>query len=198
MHTDVCGPLPVHSHCSYQYFVTFIDDSSRFASVSPLWEKSEVGKSIKSFITWVELETGQRDKILHSDGGGEYLAGYIKDYLEECGIKHKVTTPNTLQHNGVAKCLNRMLLDKARAMLADANLPKSYWLEAVNYATLLHNLSPSCSISTTPSELYTGTKPDVLQLRMFSCMAHTHVPEKSCDKLSAHSLSCTFLGFSQQ
>jgi hypothetical protein len=198
VHTDVCSPLPVHSHRSYRYFITFINNSSHFASVSPLREKSEVGKSIKSFITWVELETGQRVKILHSDRGGEYLAGYVKDYLEECGIKHKVTTPNTPQHNGVAEHLNRMLLDKAQAMLADANLPKSYWLEAINYATLLHNLSPSRSISMTPSELYTGTKPDVSQLCVFGCTAHTHVPEKSHDKLSAHSLSCTFLGFSQQ
>jgi hypothetical protein len=130
VHTNICSPLPVHSHCSYWYFVTFIDNSSHFASVYPLREKSEVGKSIKSFIIWVELETSQRVKILRSDRGGEYLAGYVKDYLKERGIKHEVTTPNTPQHNGVAKCLNRMLLDKAQAMLANANLPKSYWLEA--------------------------------------------------------------------
>jgi hypothetical protein len=173
VHTNVCSPLPVHSHHGYHYFVMFINDSSRFASVTPLQGKSEVGKSIKSFIAQVELETGQRVKILCSNRGGEYLAGYIKDYLEERSIKHEVTTPNTPQHNRVAKHLNRTLLDKTRAMLANANLPKSYWLEAINYATLLHNLSPSCSISTTPSELYTSTKPDVSRLCVFGCTAHT-------------------------
>jgi transposase InsO family protein len=90
------------------------------------------------------------------------MARHIKDYLIEHGIKHEVMTPNMLQHNGVAERLNRTLLHKAQAMLTDTNLLKSYWLEALNYATFLHNLSPSCSISTTPSELYTGTKPDVL------------------------------------
>ena len=54
-------------------------------------------------------------------------------------------------------------------MLTDANLPKLYWLEAINYATLLHNLSPSHFISTTPSELYTSTKLNVLQLHVFGC-----------------------------
>jgi hypothetical protein len=44
LHTDVCGPLPIHSHHGYWYFITFIDGSSHFTSVSPLWEKSEVGK----------------------------------------------------------------------------------------------------------------------------------------------------------
>ena len=121
----------------------------------------EVGKSLKAFIAWAELETGLKVKTLCSNGGGEYMAGHVKDYLVEHGIKHEVMTPDMPQHNGVAKRLNRMLLDKARAMLTDTNLPKSYWLEAINYATFLHNLSPSCSITTTPSKLYTGTKPDV-------------------------------------
>ena len=91
-----------------------------------------------------------------------------------------------------------LTLDKSRTMLADANLPKSYWLEALNYATLLHNLSPSCSIATTPSEAYTGMKLDVSRLHIFGCTAHVHVPEKSWDKLSTHSLPYTFLGFSHQ
>src|SRR6266851_9019855 len=93
-----------------------------------------------------------------------------------------------------------MLLNRTRAMLANANaaLPKSYWLEALNYATHLHNLSPSHSISSTLSQQYTGNVPDVSQLRTFGCIAHAHVPEKSCNKLSACSLSCIFLGFSQQ
>jgi len=197
MHTNVCGRLPVHSHRSYQYFITFINDSSHFTSMYPLWEKSEVGKSLKAFILRAELETGLKVKTLCSDRGGEYMAGHINDYLVEHGIKHEVTTPDTPQHNGVTEHLKRTLLNKFRAMLTNANLPKSYWLEALNYATYLHNLSPSHSVSTTPSELYTGTKPNILQLRVFGCTAHTHVPEKSRDKLSAHSLTCTFLGFSQ-
>jgi len=46
-------------------------------------------------------------------------------------------------------------------MLSDANLPKSYWLEALRYAVILHNVSPSKSLGTTPTEEYTGMKPDV-------------------------------------
>ncbi len=101
VHTDVCSPLPVHSHHSYWYFITFINDSSRFTSVSPLCEKSEVGKLLKTFISQVELETGQKVKILCSDGGGEYIAGHVKDYLKQRRIKHEIMTPDTPQHNGV-------------------------------------------------------------------------------------------------
>src|SRR6266851_6803792 len=110
MHTDICSPLPIHSHCGYQHFVTFIDDSSCFTSVLPLYEKSEVGKLLKTFISWAELETSQKVKILHSDRGGKYIASHVKDYLKRHGIKHEITTPDTPQHNGVAERLNWMLL----------------------------------------------------------------------------------------
>jgi hypothetical protein len=198
VYSDVCTPLPTASHHGFRYFVTFIDNSSCFASISPLREKSEVGKMLKVFITWAKLETGQKVKVLRSNGGGEYMAGHVQQYLQEQGIKHEVTTTDMPQHNGMAEHLNCTLLDKVRTMLADANLPKSYWLEVLNYATLLHNVSPSCSIPTTPSEAYMGTKPDVSRLCVFSCIAHVHIPEHVRDKLSTHLMPCTFLRFSQQ
>jgi len=187
VYSDMCSPLPTVSYHRFRYFVTFINNSSRFASISPLQEKSKVGKMLKAFISQAELETEQKVKVLHSDGGGKYMAGHIQQYLQEHRIKHKVTIADTPQHNGVAECLNCTLLDKVRTMLADADLPKSYWLEVLNYATLLHNISPSHSAPTTPSKAYMGTKPDVSQLRVFGCITHIHIPEQACDKLSAHS-----------
>ncbi len=157
----MCGPLPTASHQGFRYFVTFIDDSSHYTSISPLQEKSKVGKLLKAFITRAQLETGQNIKILCSDRGGEYMAGHVQQFLQEHGIKHEVTTTNMPQHNGIAEHLNHTLLDKVRTMLTDANLPKSYWLEALYYTTLLHNISPSCSISSTLSEAYMGMKLDV-------------------------------------
>jgi hypothetical protein len=196
--TDVCGPLPTQSHRGYKYFVTFMDDKSCWVSISPLKEKSEVGQHLKVFITRAELETGLKVKSLRSDSGGEYTAKHVQQFLTDCGIKHEIMTADTPQHNGVAECLNCMLLNKTHAMLSDANLPKTYWLEALNYAMLLHNVSPSKSLGTTPTEEYTGIKPDVSQLCVFGCVAHVHVPEQARGKLSARSMTCTFLGFTQQ
>jgi hypothetical protein len=160
MFTDMCRPLPTTSHRGFRYFITFVDNSSCYTSILPLQEKSEVGKLLKVFIARAKLETGQHVKILCSDKGDEYIAGHVQQYLQERGIKHKVTTANTPQHNGVAERLNQTLLNKVWTMLTDANLPKSYWLEVLNYATLLHNVSPSRSISSTPSKAYMGTRLD--------------------------------------
>jgi hypothetical protein len=77
MHTDVCGPLPTPLYCGHKYFLTFIDDFSCFAFVSCLREKSKVSKLLKALISQVELETRLKVKALHSDSGGEYMAGHI-------------------------------------------------------------------------------------------------------------------------
>jgi hypothetical protein len=89
------------------------------------------------------------------------MAKHVQQYLKDHSITHEMMTADMPQHNGIAERLNCMLLDKTQAMLSDANLPESYWLEALNYAILLHNVSPSKSLGTTPTEAYTGTKPDV-------------------------------------
>jgi hypothetical protein len=193
--SDVCGPLPTLSHKGFKYFVTFVDDKTHYVSISPLKEKSEVGKHLKAFVLKAKLDTGRKVKILRSNGGGEYTTGHVRDFLEERGISHEMMTANTPQHNGVVERLNRTLLNHVRAMLSDAKLPDSYWLEALNYAILLHNVSPTAALTMTPAEAYSGTKLDVLRLHVFSCMAHAHVPEHSRTKLSARSLPCTFLSF---
>ena len=154
-----------------------------------------MGKHLKAFISKAELETGHKVKVLCSYRGGEYTAQHIQQFLEECRISHEMTTANTPQHNGIAECLNCTLLDCTQAMLSDVKLPDSYWLEVLNYAVLLHNVSPTQPLPTTPTEAYSGIKLNISQLHIFGCVAHIHVPEQSCNKLSAHSLPCTFLGF---
>jgi hypothetical protein len=74
-------------------------------------KKLEVVKHFKAFISWVELETGQSLKILCLDGGGEYIAGELQKFLIEKGIKHEMTTADTLQHNRVAEHINCMLVE---------------------------------------------------------------------------------------
>jgi hypothetical protein len=104
-------------------------------------------------------------------------------------------TVDMLQHNGTTECRNCTLLEKTHAMLSDANLHKSYWLKALNYAVLLHNVSPLKSLGSTPTEEYTGIKLDISQLCVFGYVAHVHMLEQARGKLSAHSMACTFLSF---
>jgi hypothetical protein len=142
---------------------------------------------------------GMPAQILRSDGEGEYTASSVQTYLKQKGIRHKITTPDTPQHNGVAECMNWTLLDKVQAMLLDAKLPKSYWYNALQYAAHIHNVTPTCALKDqTPKEAWSSNKPDVSSLRVFSSQAFIHIPDKHCTKLGAKSLKCTLLGYAPQ
>jgi len=196
---DVCILFSSRSHQGFLYFVTWIDDKSRKVFVSTMKEKSKVAQHLRTFVARIELETSQKLKVLCSDGGGEYTTREVQSFLKEKGIKHKLTTADTPQHNGVAERMNCMLVEWVRTMLVEAELPDAYWWDALQYATLLHNVSLTRSLSdSTPEESWSGNKPDVSRLCVFSCRAFVHIPDKLRGKLLAKSLVCTFIGYAQQ
>ena len=49
IHTDICGPFPTVSWNGQQYFITFIDDFSRYGYLYLIHEKSQSLEVFKSF-----------------------------------------------------------------------------------------------------------------------------------------------------
>ena len=76
IHTDVCGPFPTPSWNGQQYFVSFIDDHSRYGYLYLIHEKSETLDKFKIFKTEVENQLNKRIKAVRSDRGGEYYDRY--------------------------------------------------------------------------------------------------------------------------
>lgn len=72
VHTDVCGPMRTESHGGARYFVTFIDDASRWCQVYFMRHKSEVTQKFKQFMAFAERQTGRKIKAVQSDNGKEY------------------------------------------------------------------------------------------------------------------------------
>lgn len=56
IHTDICGPLPTGSWNGQWYFITFIDDYSRYVYLYLIHEKSKSLDVFKSFKAEVELQ----------------------------------------------------------------------------------------------------------------------------------------------
>ena len=76
-----------------KYFITFIDDHSRFCHVQLLKSKDEAFSKFIKFQTWVEKQLGCPIKKLKSDRGGEYRSKEAEAYLKEHGIIAEMTTP---------------------------------------------------------------------------------------------------------
>ncbi|MCO5610117.1 hypothetical protein L7F22_064352 [Adiantum nelumboides] len=197
VHSDVCGPMRTPSVGNSLYFVTFIDDFSRFCWVYPLKAKSDVFAIFQHYVAMVENETGCKVQTLRTDRGGEYMSGAFKDFLGKKGIKHQCTMPYTPQQNGVAERKNMSLMEMARCMLKAKSLPHKLWMEAVACAAHVLNRCPTCALKTiTPYESWYDKKPSVSYLRVFGCLAYAHIPQQLRGKLDDKAVKCIFVGYS--
>ena len=85
----------VHARGGFVYFITFIDDYSRYGYLYLMRYKSEAFERFKEFRNEVEKQLGRSIKSLRSDRGGEYLSQAFLDYLRENGILSQWTLPYT-------------------------------------------------------------------------------------------------------
>ena len=159
IHTDVCGPMSMHVRGGFVYFITFIDDYSRYGYLYLMRYKFEAFEKFKEFGNEVEKQRGISIKSLRSDRGGEYLSQAFLDYLRDNGILSQWTPPYTPQHNGVAERRNRTLLDMVRSMMDKADLLKSFWGYALETVVYILNRVPSKSVEVTQHEIWTKKSP---------------------------------------
>ena len=78
--------------------------------------------------------------MLRSNNGKEYTSNQFNQFYEEVGIEHQLTTPYTLQQNGVSERKNRIIFQMARCMMHEKDLPKENQPEATNTAMFLLNI----------------------------------------------------------
>ena len=104
VHTDLCGPMTTSVRGGYEYFITFIDDYSRYIYL--MRHKSEAFEKFKEFKAEVENHRGKSIKSLRSDRGGEYLLGEFKQFLEYHGITSQLAAPGQPQQNDVTERRN--------------------------------------------------------------------------------------------
>jgi len=101
VHSDV-HQIAYPSFSGFRYWVTFIDDYSRFRFVLPIKAKSDVCDAFKQFKAYAENQSGYKIKILRDDKGGEYMSNAFSKFTTECGIERQHTVRAQPQQNGVA------------------------------------------------------------------------------------------------
>lgn len=181
IHTDVWGPSRIESLGRARYFVTFIDDSTRWCEVRFIRNKSDVLQAFKEYKARVETQTGCKIKCLMSDNGKEYCNKEFDEFLKKNGICRRLTIPHTPQQNGVAERKNRTLIEMARCLLIHSGLSHGFWAEAVATSNYLRNRCPTSSLgSHSPFEAWNEEVPDLSNLKVFG--AKTFVLEKGLGK----------------
>jgi hypothetical protein len=199
VHTDVCGPMRVNSLAGSRYFVTFIDDKSRWCEVYFMKKKSEVIEKFKEYKCLVEKKTERKIKTVRSDNGTEYTSHYLEDFLKQEGIRHELTVEYTPQQNGVAERKNRSLVETARCLMIQSGLSASFWAEAILTANHIRNRCPSRSLGgEIPFKMWTRRTPIVSYFRKFGTTAFALDKTPGKGKFDSRSKKCIFIGYSVQ
>lgn len=73
VHMNLWGPYKIVTFDKKQYFLTIVDDYSRYTLVLFLQLKSEAVVAIKNFIAMVQNQFGIVIKVIRSDNGSEFL-----------------------------------------------------------------------------------------------------------------------------
>ena len=78
IHTDICGPFDIPSWNGEKYFITFIDDFSRYCYLYLLHEKSQSVNTFEVFINEVEKQLDKKVKVVRSDEVVNIMANLTK------------------------------------------------------------------------------------------------------------------------
>ena len=124
VHSDPCEMNGELTNDGKRYFMTFIDDCTRFCYVYLLKSKDETLHYFKTYKDEVENQLERKIKRLRSDRGGEYFSSEFSEFCIEHGIIHERTSPYSRQSNGIAKRKNRTLTELVNAMLETVGLSK--------------------------------------------------------------------------
>ncbi|RVW93240.1 Retrovirus-related Pol polyprotein from transposon TNT 1-94 [Vitis vinifera] len=184
IHTDICGPYPTASWNGQQYFITFIDDYSRYGYLFLIHEKSQSLDVFKTFKAEVELQLNKRIKSVRSDRGGEYYGRYDGS--------------GSPSMNGVAERRNRTLKDMVRSMISHSTLPEKLWGEALKTAAYILNRVLTKAAAKTPYELWTGRKPSLKHFHIWGCPAEARPYKPHEKKLDSKTVSSYFIGYAER
>lgn len=169
VHSDVCGPFPIHTLHGKLYFIIFLHNYTHLVNVQLLASKDQALKAWKIIKPLWENHAERKVKTFRSDNSRKFINLAFRHFLHDTGISHELSSSYSHQQNGKAECALRTLQGRTLAMLQVAKLPTSLWGEAVLTATYLWNHTESVSLppGVTPFELVNGRKPDISHLHVF-------------------------------
>lgn len=192
--SDVWGPAPA-SVGRFTYYVSFIDDYSKFTWLYLICHESEVFSCFTNFQALVERQFNRKIRTVQTDWGGEYRS--LNSFFQRIGIDHHISCPHAHQQNGSAERKHRHIVEMGLTLLAHAAMPLKFWDEAFLTAVFLINRLPTKTLDNdTPLSRLYGETPDYTFLRTFGCACWPNLRPYNSHKLQFRSKRCVFLGYS--
>ena len=164
--------------------------------------KDEVFEVFKNYLAESERHTGHQLCILKADRGDEYCSTRFKAFAAARGIKLEQAPAHTPKHNSVAKRYNRTIMERTRAQMIHAAIPKYIWGEIVSATAHVLNMSPTSSVNKVPVNTWQrhcagqgAHLADPAFLRVLGCRAFPHIHKSDRRKLDLTSNDLIHVGY---
>jgi hypothetical protein len=108
-----------------------------------MYYKSEVITLILRFFKMVEKQFQTHIQKIQSDNTREFYNSHINNFFKDLGVLQESSCAYTPQQNGAVERNHRHLLNVARALHFQSNLPLDFWGDFVLAATYLINCLPT-------------------------------------------------------
>jgi len=158
--------------------------------------RTKASKLLKDFIVTVNTQFNRGIKVVRSDNGSEFTSGPMQNFYHERGILPENSCVDTPEQNGRIERKHRHILNVARALQFQVNLPIGFLGECVLTAAYLINQTPTKLLSgRSPYEILFHTSPSFREIRVFGCLCFAWITPRDMDKFASRSKKCVFLGY---
>ena len=193
LHIDAWGPFSTSTVEGYRYFLTIVDDHTRLTWIYLLRAKNDVLSICPDFMTMIERQYKAVVKAVRSNNAPEIR---FEALYKQKGILSYHSCPETPDQNSVVERKHQHILNVARALMFQSQVPLEFWGDCVLTAVFIINRLPSPLLKEkSPLELLTSKKVDYNGLRVFGCLAYCSTSPKQRTKFQPRSRSCVFLGY---
>ncbi|KAJ9552532.1 hypothetical protein OSB04_016577 [Centaurea solstitialis] len=135
-------------------------------------------------------------QTVRTDNGTEFKNQVLKGFYNSLGITQTFSAARTPEQNGVVERRNRTLVEAARSMLAQSQLPQYLWAEAVNTACYTQNRSIiHRRFGKTPYHLLFGRIPNIDYFKVFGCPCFVLNETENRGKFGPKSDEMIFVGY---
>jgi hypothetical protein len=201
----------------FEYFLLITDDATRYRWVYglPNREAKEIAARLRHWQRFIKNLGFDNPAFVRADN--EFASGELNQVLDEWGSRLEPTNPYSAWQNGAAERSNRIVIEKARAMLIASGLPLAFWFDAIAAAVYLTNISPTSTAlyndptpygtssnieikpldCRVPHEALSKTPPKVDYILPFGChvVYHLHGTQAPTKKLSPRGETGRVIGY---
>jgi integrase-like protein len=193
VHSDLADFKNCTSRGGNNYYISFVDDFSRYTKIYLLKSKDEAESAFLKYKAEVENQLDIKIKRIRSDRGGEYSPKTLAKFCDEHSIIHEASAPYTPQQNGIAERKNRTLKEMMNAMLICSGLSSSMWGEAILSACFVLNRVPHKKLEKTPFDLWKGYSPNLSFSKSWGCLAKVLFPDFKRPTIGPKTFDCVFI-----